>query len=168
MPCAHCRAISSHNVEMKRGKTMIPYNCLDKYPNFPALQFSAEKGCAFCGLLRHALQDKYSDEKKVEAENDFDPSIHTDWPESGWNGQVTVDGALFLTEDTWYERDESQTSDQSLHGVYALSLQVWPYPPRLKVTRPEFNRNWIWFAVYANIGECATSMMISLLMVSRF
>ena len=112
--------------------------------------------------------DKYSDEKMVEAENDFDPSIRTDWPESGWNGQVTVDGAQFSTEDTWYERDESQTSDQSLHGVYALGLQVWPYPPRLKVTRPEFNRNWVWFAVYADIGECATSMMISLLMVSRF
>lgn len=129
------------------------------YPNFLALEISAGKGCAFCGLLRHALQDKYSDEKIAEAEGDFHPSIRATWPISKWNGQVTFERAVFFTEEDWAERDASLGTDQSLDNVYTFSLEIWPYPPRRSVTSPELNHSGVWFAVYADTGECETGGM---------
>lgn len=118
-PCAHCKDISPHNGENKWGRISIPYKRVDQYPDFSALEVSAGKGCAFCGLLRHALQDKYSDEKIAEAEGDFHPSTRSTWPISGWNGQVTVDRAVFFTEEDWVERDASLGTD-SLSAMCAL------------------------------------------------
>ena len=160
-PCAHCKFISPHNGENKWGRISIPYNRVDQYPSFPALEVSARKGCAFCGLLRHALQDKYSDEKIAEAESDFHPEIRAKWPTSGWNGLVTIDHAVFSTEEDWTERDRSQATDQSLGGVHTLSLGVWPYPPRRNVSSPES----VWFAVYADSGKWENGLMLPLLMV---
>ena len=150
-PCAHCRAISSFNGENNNGRIGSPYNRVDQYPDFPALEASAGKGCALCGLLRHALLDKYSDEKIAEAESDFDSSIRAKWPVSEWNGQVTVDHAVFRTEEDWVERDANQAPDQSLSAVHTLSLEVWPYPPRRRL--PEVSGDFLWFAVYAETGK---------------
>ncbi len=164
-PCAHCRAISPHNGNNNNGRIRIPYDRVDQYTNFPALKASAGKRCAFCGLLRHALQDKYSDEKIAEAESDFDPSVRAKWSVSGWNGQVTVDRAVFRTEEDWDYSDRSQAPDQSLGAVYTLSLDVSPYPPRRGV---DGSGDLLWFAVYAETGEWSNSMIPSLLMVSRY
>ncbi|KAF6233881.1 hypothetical protein HO173_008093 [Letharia columbiana] len=113
-------------------------------------RFPLGKECAFYGLLRHALQDKHKDEKIAEAESDFHPEIRAKWPTSGWNGLVTVDRAVFSTEEDWTERDRSQATDQSLGGVHTLSLGFWPYPPRRNVSSPESKFTWVWSAVYAD------------------
>ncbi len=144
--CAHCRSISPYN-----GKRNS-HNRTDQYPDFPALKSSAAKGCAFCGLLRHALQDQYSDAKIADAESVFHSSIRATWPPR-WNGQVTIGDAGFGTEEDWHEREMGQVPDQSLDGVHSLSLRVWPYPPRRVVNNPESNNELIWFAVYADFGE---------------
>ena len=148
-PCAQCRRLSPYHGENKSGTITVPYNCSDHYPDFPALEAQARKGCAFCGLLRHTLQAKYSDEKLAEAESDFHPSIRAKWP-TGWDGHVIVDRARFDTEQNWPYRDDSQILDQSLGDIRSLSLDVWPYPPRRNPHSPESNRDRIWFAVYAD------------------
>lgn len=150
--CAHCRVLNPHKGESRSGRISIQYNRVDQYPHFPELKSSAGRGCAFCGLLRHALLDKYGDEKMTEAENDFSSSIRAEWSMSEWSGQVNIDGAVFSTEEDWPERDASQAQDQHLCNVHSLSLKVWPYPPRRKVNNPESNSSWVWFAVYADSG----------------
>ena len=159
--CAQCRVISTRNEGDAPGKINMPYNRTDQYPSFPGLEASAEKGCGFCGLIRHALQEKYSDEKIAEAESDFHPSIRDKWPLE-WNHQVTVGRAAFSTEGDWAERDTSQKADHSSGCVYALSFQAWPYPPRCRVPNPESNRTYIWFAIYASIGEWKNGIMLPL------
>ena len=166
-PCIHCKVISPHHGKNSSGHISIPYNRVDQYPNFPALEVSAGTGCAFCRLLKYALQDKYSDRKIAEAEADFDPSIRAQWPKAGWNGQVTVDGARFFSEEDWNERDESQELGQSLGGVWALSFRVWPYPPRRNFTDPGFNHDSVWFAPYADSGKWTIGVMFGLLILCR-
>ena len=151
-PCAQCRRLSPCHGEKQSGRITIPYNRSDRYPDISSLEAQARKGCAFCGLLRHTLQAKYSDEKIAEAESDFHPTIRYKWP-PGWDGYVTIDGALFRTEEDWPERDRNQKLDPSLGGIYSLSFQVWPYPPRRNQIKPEFNRDWIHFAVYNDNGN---------------
>lgn len=80
---------------------------------------------------------------------------------------MTVDRAVFSTEEDWTERDRSQATDQSLGGVHTLSLGVWPYPPRRNVSSPESNLTWVWFAVYADYDKWENGLMLPLLMVSR-
>ena len=164
-PCAHCKAISPHNGKRTYGGYNIPYERVDQYPNFPALETNARRGCRFCGLLRHALQDKYSDKKIAEAERDFHPSIRAKWPLE-WNAQVTVGHGGFSTEDDWAERDTTQNPDQSLHDIYDLALKVWPYPPRRNDCSAEANFSWLWFPVYADNSEWQICVMLCLLMIS--
>ena len=167
--CAHCKAVSPHNGERKLGVISIPYNRVDQYPAFPAFELTAGTGCTFCAILRHALQDKYSDEKIGRAESDFHPEIRNKWPVSGWNGEVTIGRADFITEEDWPERDQSQVPDRYLGGVYNLSFEVWPYPPRRSVISSELNRSKIWFAVYADTSEWEYGIIsLSSLMVSSF
>ena len=163
--CAQCRVISPHSGENQWGRITIAYNRVDQYPEFPVLESFAKEGCAFCGLLRHALQDKYSNDNIAQAENDFSPSIRANWS-SGWNGRVTVDRAIFSTEEDWAERDQSQAPDPSLGSVHTLSLRVWPYPPRRSDCIPE-SSDLVWFAVYAHDGEWLTGAMPSSLTVAR-
>ena len=137
-PCAHCKALSPYHRKRTYGGYIIPYNRTDEYPDFLALEAIERRGCHFCGLLRHALQDKYSDKKIAEAESDFHPSIRAKWP-LGWNGQVTVGDGGFLTEEDWASRDTSQTLDQSLGDIYALSFVLWPHPPRWNDCSAESN-----------------------------
>ena len=158
--CAHCRIISPHSGEKKWGRITIAYNRVDQHPDFPVLEAYAREGCGFCGLLRHALQDKYNDQNLAQAENQFSPSIRANWP-SGWDGRVTIDRAVFSTEEDWPERDRSQTSDQSLGNVHTLSLRFWPYPPRRSDCIPESNSDWVWFAVYNNHSKQLTDVMSS-------
>lgn len=150
--CSQCRRLSPSYGEKQSGRIAVPYNRSDQYPDFPSLEAQARKGCAFCGLLRHTLQAKYSDEKIAEAESDFHPTIRSEWP-NGWDGHVTIDGALFRTEADWPERDPSQMSDPSLGGIHSVSFGVWPYPPRRNQIRPEYNRDWVHFAVYNDNGN---------------
>ena len=114
---------------------------------------SHRKGCAFCGLLRSALQDQYSDEKTAEAESVFDASIRASWRISEWDCQVTVDGAVLDTEQAWPERDESQLSDQTLGCIYMLSFQFFPYPPRRNNIEPQHNNSTVFFSVYDGFGK---------------
>ena len=165
-PCAHCKAISPHNGSSNWGRYNIPHNRSDQYPDFPALEAGAAGGCGFCGLLRHALQDKYSDNKIVEAESHFHPSIRAQWSPT-WNGQVTVGRAIFSTEEDWPFRDKSTISGQRLGDIYALSLEVWPYPPRRSDCSPELNNSAIWFAVYADSGEWQNEVILYQLMHFR-
>ena len=151
-PCAQCKRLSPYYGEKRSGSITVPYNRSDQYPEFPLLEAQARKGCTFCGLLRHTLQAKYSDEKIAEAESDFHPTIRSQWP-TRWDGYVTVDGAFFRTEEDWHERDQRQTSDLSLGGIYAVYFKIWPYPPRRNQTRPESNIDWIHFAVYNDNGN---------------
>lgn len=165
-PCPHCKAISPHNGERTHDSYRISYNRTDEYPGFLTLKASARRGCRFCGLLRHALQDKYSDKKIAEAESDFHPSTRAKWPLE-WSGQVTVGGGRFRTEEGWPYRDRSQTLDQSLGDFYVLQLVVWPHPPRRNDCSAESNCSSIWFSVYADEGEWQNSVMLGLLMLFR-
>ena len=150
--CAQCRRLHPYHRKTQSGSITVPYNRSDQYPHFPLLEAQARKGCGFCGLLRHTLQAKYSDEKIAEAESDFHPTIRSQWP-TGWDGHVTVERPLFSTEKEWPYRDESQMSDPSLGDIFRLSFQVWPYPPRRNDIRPQFNRVSVWFAVYDDNGN---------------
>ena len=150
--CAQCKRLSPYYAEKQSGRVTVPYNRSDQYPEFPSLKAQARKGCTFCGLLRHTLQAKYSDEKIAEAESDFHPTIRSEWP-SGWDGHVTIDGALFWTEEDWAYRDESLTSDLSLGGLRLLSLNVRAYPPRRNQIGPGFNGQAVFFAVYNDNGN---------------
>ena len=73
--CAHCRVVSPHSGENRWDRNTIPYDRVDDHPKLPAQEAGGEKECALCSLLRHALQDKYSDENTAEAENEISPSI---------------------------------------------------------------------------------------------
>ena len=157
-PCAHCKGISPHQGKKTYGSYIITHNRTDEYPDFPALKASARTGCRFCGLLRHALQDKYSDKNMAEAENHFDPSIRAKWPRQ-WNGKVTVGDGRFSTEEGSPEHDETQTPEQSPDDIYALAFDVWPYPPRRNDCSAEVNRSFIYFSVYADNGEWQISVM---------
>ena len=150
--CAQCKRLSPCFIEKQSGRKTVPYNRSDQYPEFPMLEAQARKGCTFCGLLRHTLQAKYSDEKIAEAESDFHPTVRSEWP-TGWDGHVTIDGALFRTEEDWPYRDESLTSDPSLGGIRSISFDVWPYPPRRNQTRPGSNGEMVHFAVYNDNGN---------------
>ena len=148
--CAHCRALSSPYKGKKiSGEYRIEHNRADKYPDFPALEASARSGCHFCGLLRHALQDKYSDKQIAEAESYFHPSIRAKWSLE-WSGQVTVGTGRFSTEEGSSNHDTSQTPDQSPDDIYALSFDVWPHPPRRTDCSAELNKSFIGFLVYAD------------------
>lgn len=114
---------------------------------------SHREGCAFCGLLRSALQDQYSDEKTAKAESIFDASIRANWRTSEWDCQVTVDGAVLRTEQEWPERDGSQLSDQTLGGIYMLSFLFFPYPPRRNNIEPQHNNSLVFFSVYDGFGK---------------
>ena len=150
--CAQCKRLSPYYAEKKSRRITIPYNRSDQYPGFPMLEAQARKGCTFCGLLRHTLQAKYSDEKIAEAESDFHPTIRSEW-HTGWDGHVTVDGAVFKTEEDWAERDVSLTSDLSLGGIRSIFFNVWPYPPRRSQIEHGFNGQWVFFAVYNDNGN---------------
>ena len=151
--CLHCKAINPNAGVNQHGRISISYERVDRYPSFPALMASSREGCGFCGLLRHALQDKYSDNNIAKAESDFHSSIRANWPTSGWDDLVTVDGAVFLTEEDWPERDMDQVSGQPLGGIHTLLLNCWPYPPRRSDCKPEFNGSHLVFAVYNEFGK---------------
>ena len=151
--CLHCKAINPNGGEKQFGRIAIPYKRVDQYPSFPMLLTSFRKGCGFCGLLRHALQDQYSDEKTSNAESDFAASIRANWHTSEWDRQVTVDSAAFYTEEGWPERDVDQVSDPTLGGVYVLSFKFWPYPPRRNDIEPEHSCSSIFFQVYNGFGK---------------
>ena len=137
--CLHSKAIDPNSEEKQSGIIAIPYRRVDRYPSFPALLASSREGCDFCGLLRSALQDQYSDEKIAKAESDFDASIRDNWRPTEWDCQVTIDGAVLYTEEYWPERDESQGSDQTLDRIYMLSFYFWPYLPGRDDIEPRDN-----------------------------
>ena len=151
--CLHCKAINPNSGGKRSSGIRIPYKRVDRYPGFPMLLASHREGCAFCGLLRSALQDQYSDEKTAKAESFFDASIRANWRTSEWDFQVTVDGAVLSTENEWPERDESQLSDQTLGCIYMLSFRFFPYPPRRNDIEPQHNKSIVFFSVYDGFGK---------------
>ena len=145
--CGHCKAISPYKGRRTSYdiRYRISYNRTDEYPDFPALEASARRGCRLCGLLRHALQDKFSDKKIAETESNYHPSIRAEWPLES-NHQVTLGYGQFYLGEGSPEHDTSQTPDQSPNDIHTLSFEVWPYPPRQTVR----TRSTLWFSVYAD------------------
>lgn len=73
--CAHCRVVSPQSGENRWDRNTILYDRVENHPKLPAQEAGGGKEFALCSLLRHALQDKYSDKNIAEAKNEFSPSI---------------------------------------------------------------------------------------------
>ncbi|KAL9004191.1 MAG: hypothetical protein Q9188_002984 [Gyalolechia gomerana] len=149
-PCLQCKDINPYSA-YTTGASIKHLKWLDQYPEFPALKSSAENGCAFCGLLRHALLHKYSDAEIKKAEDDFDESVQDEWSTAKWRGNVEIYGGRFGTEgDVAPSRAAGETRDEWFsNSILNVSFNIWPYPPR---RQHEESARWdgqrIWFNVY--------------------
>ena len=88
--CSWCESINPCGP----GKRQFPQNRTDTCPEFPDLLQSSRNGCQFCGLLRIALLEKYSEIEISKTENDWDDSVKATWPATtdDWDHQVTIRG----------------------------------------------------------------------------
>ena len=141
--CSWCRNV---NPFKKKGESSAGV-LSDVYPNFPRLLKSAESGCGFCGLLRFALQAKYSDEEVDEAERMWDKAIRDSWPTRGDGYQVSI----------WASRlaDEGESMiHEPRSGPEFFSISICPYPPGQPRRVPGLNaQDYLWFRIYAEIGK---------------
>ncbi|KAL8990022.1 MAG: hypothetical protein Q9169_008226 [Polycauliona sp. 2 TL-2023] len=108
----------------------IEFAWVDRYPDFPALRVSAEKGCSFCELLRHVLLDQYTDTAITKAESQLDESVQATSSTSHWDGRVEIYGGRFGTEqeDPIYNRT-AMAVDGAEYQIQTVSFKVSPYPP---------------------------------------
>lgn len=155
-PCLQCKDIDPYSA-YNTGDSIKHLEWLDQYPEFPALKTSAENGCAFCGLLRHALLHKYRDAEIKKAEDDFDESVQDKWSAAKWRGNIEIYGGRFGTEgDAAPSRAAGETRDEWFpESILNVSFNIWPYPRR---RQHEESARWdsqrIWFNVYRQSGKC--------------
>lgn len=159
-PCLRCRNIHPRYGKIEFGRVDIPYNLIDYFPAFSSLKASADSGCALCGLLRQALQEKYSEEGIAEAEGEFREAYRTTWPGVASDHKVEIKDVQLCTEGDWVfgEREDlSQPEIDALTGVYRLEFTFGSYPPR----RPGVNySNWLCFSIYADAGRSCIHSVI--------
>ena len=141
--CSWCRTI---NPFRKKGEPSAEA-LSDVYPHFPRLLQSAESGCGFCGLLRFALQTKYSDEEVEKAERIWDKLIRDSWPTRGDGCQISIWASRL-----WDEKEDPIHEPRL--GPKNFSISICPYPPRQPRRGPGLiTQGDLWFRVYAGTGK---------------
>ena len=152
IPCDYCKAIGLSIAKTNPDQRRFDYQRTDSYPDFPAITLSASNGCAFCGLLRHALQSKYSSEEIARIESHYSEEIRKSWPTS-WDKQVKLSSYDFETEGdstirTAAQEKHLQLDEHTQRGATKLFLRFGPFPPRINQSSSS-----LYFNIYADPGN---------------
>lgn len=147
-PCLQCRAIDPLAV-YHSNTSPVDLKWFDQYPDFLALQISADDGCAFCGLLRHALLYVYNDAAIAATENLYAESVRATWPTTMWNGRVIIYGGRFGTETDDPRSDRNALKLEGARAITNVFFAIWPYPPRRQHEKLDRrNSQTLYFNVY--------------------
>lgn len=147
LPCSRCRTIDA-NLAYRTNSSPKNVEWRDRYPEFPNLKASAQDGCAFCGLLRHAMLHVYSNAEIAKVQRIVPDST---WPKTKWNGDIQICDADFGTDGSMPDVsiEEMQRADRSPKAIRNLKLMLWPYPPpRDHEPLPRFPLPVLWFNIY--------------------